>query len=103
MPKNSNCNPEWRFCNASILEFLELKLDCFIIETIKFQCINDSMDIKPIEDDQEKCQELELSSKDGMAKEVSEIMGIYSLEDYLYNGMVVYVSHIWIWIGEDLH
>ena len=87
---STNCYPEWRFCNASALEGLELKLDCIIIETIKFQCNTDSMDIKPTEDNQEKCQELELSSNDGIAKTIPEIMGIYSLEDYLYNDMAVY-------------
>ena len=91
VPTDSNCNPEWRFCNYSVLEPLNLKLDCIIIESIKFQCINDSTDIKPIQDNQEKCQELELLSNDGIAKTVPEIMGIYSLEDYLYNDMVVYV------------
>ena len=89
---NSNCNPEWRFCNYTALDRPKLKMDCIIIEAIKFQCINDSTDVKPIQDnDQEKCQELELSSIDGIAKTVPEIMGIYSLEDYLYNDMVVYV------------
>ena len=88
---NSNCNPEWRFCNYTALDRPKLKMDCIIIEAIKFQCINDSTDVKPIQDNQEKCQELELSSIDGIAKTVPEIMGIYSLEDYLYNDMVVYV------------
>ena len=45
MPTNSNCNPEWRFCNASILDILELKLDCVIVDTITFQCKNDSMEV----------------------------------------------------------
>ena len=52
---------------------------------------------------QEKCQELELSSNGGIAKKAPEIMGIYSLEDYLFNNMVVYVSHTWIWTDEDLY
>ena len=91
MPTNSNCNPEWRFCNASILDFLELKLDCVIVDTITFQCKNDSMEVEPIEDNQEICQELEFSSNEGIAKTVPELMGIYSLEDHLYNDMAVYV------------
>ena len=90
-PTNSNCSPEWRFCNVSEFRGLELNLDCTIIEHIKFECKNDSMDIKPIENNQEKCQDLELSSNDGIAKTVPEMMGIYSLEDYLYNDMPVYV------------
>ena len=42
---NSSCNPEWRFCIASVLEVLELKLNCAIGEDIIFQCKNDSIDI----------------------------------------------------------
>ena len=91
VPTNSSCNPQWRFCIASKLDVLELKLNCTIIENIILQCKNDSIDIKAVEDNQETCQELELSSNDGIAKTVPEIMGIYSLENYLFNDMVVYV------------
>ena len=93
VPTNSNCSPEWRFCHTYRFDrfFIELKLECAIIEHIKFECKNDSMKIKPIEDNQEECQELKFSSNDGIAKTVPEIMGIYSLQDYLFNDMVVYV------------
>ena len=100
VPTNSNCSPEWRFCNDYKFNRNEFKLDCTIIDHIKLECKNNSMDIKPIENNKEKCQELELSSNDGIAKTVPEIMGIYSLDSYslvidnhVYHDMVIY-AHV---------
>ena len=92
-----NCTPKWSFCKE-IFEPSSVKWDCELDEATIFQCIEKdttiSIDDMIIHSNEVKevCKVFDFLSEGSITKFSPQILGVYSLEDNLYNNKVVYVN-----------
>ena len=93
-----NCDPRWVFCRnnfepSSINLNCERKNDATI-----FQCIDNDVTVSINDlimhsnDVKEICEVFDFLSEGSITTFSPKILGVYSLEDYLYNNKVVYVN-----------
>ena len=92
-----NCTPRWSFCRK-IFEPSGVKFDCESDEATTVQCIDKDTRISINDmimhsnEVKEICEVFEFLSDGPIAGFSPQILGVYSLEDYLHNNKVVYVN-----------